>query len=177
MLVHAATLLLLLSVPAATVAAGGGLHPPWEAAGHVLSAADGDTLTVATAEHGRVVARLAGVDTPERGQAYWRSARRALSDATAAGVMLTCYKTDRYGREVCRARTPTGVDIAAQLLAAGLAWHYRQFQAEQTDAERTQYADLEQRARERRIGLWSQPDPMDPAECRRSHRTGGDACR
>ena len=152
--------------------AAGGFHEPWSDTGEFVSAPDGDTLKVRTARRGVITVRLAGADTPERGQAYWRAAKGHLVAMVAStDVMLACYKTDRYDREVCRVRTLAG-DVGASLIASGLAWHYKRFQMEQTVQEQAQYAQLERIARERRLGLWQEPDPMPPEDCRKAHRSG-----
>lgn len=149
-----------------------GLHEPWTETGTFVSAPDGDTLKIRTARRGLVTVRVAGIDTPEHGQDYWRVARAHLiAFTTASDVTVACYKTDQYHREICRVQTSAG-DLAASLVGAGLAWHYKRFQDEQTPEERSLYANLEQRARERRIGLWQEPDPMPPDVCRKVRRDG-----
>lgn len=150
--------------------ADGGFHEPWIAVGSVRSVADGDTMHVATRSQGEVIVRLAGIDAPERGQAYWRTARSFVLQATAGkDVTIGCHKRDRYGREICRVWVDS-VDLPAALLAAGLAWHYREFLREQTPEERATYARLEDEARAARRGLWREPDPQPPAECRKGRR-------
>lgn len=144
--------------------------------GQFVAAPDGDTVHVQTADRGLVKVRVAGVDTPERGQAYWRVARAHLISFTDnKQVALDCFKKDRYERDVCRVSV-NGQDLGASLVAAGLAWHYKQYESEQTADERKLYAELENSAREKRIGLWQEPDPMAPNICRKKRRAGG-KCR
>jgi len=165
-----AAALLVILLPAAYAA--GGFHEPWTETGKFVSAPDGDTLKVRTPLHGVVTVRIAGADTPEHGQGYWRVAKAHLvAMVTSSDVTIGCYKTDRYNREVCRVRT-LGGDVAESLVAAGLAWHYKRYESEQTEDERARYADLEQRARAKRIGLWQEPGPMAPEDCRKAHRNG-----
>lgn len=152
--------------------AAGGNHEPWTEKGSFQSAPDGDTLKVLTAKRGLVVVRLAGVDCPEHGQGHWRAAKAHLvAMVGSSDVTIACYKTDRYSREVCNVRTAAG-DLGAGLLEAGLAWHYKTYQNEQPPAERDLYARLELKARERRVGLWQESDPMPPDVCRKGRRTG-----
>jgi endonuclease YncB( thermonuclease family) len=156
--------------------AAGGAHEPWTEKGSFQSAPDGDTLKVLTAKHGLVIVRLAGVDCPEHSQRHWRTAKAHLVAMVGSSqVTIACYKTDRYNREVCKVRTAAG-DLGAGLLEAGLAWHYKSYQSEQSPDERDLYARLELKARERRIGLWQEPDPMPPDVCRKGRRTG-EKCR
>lgn len=166
---HLALALALLAGPACAVA-DRGFHEPWIEIGTVIKAADGDTLQVATAGHGAVTVRLAGIDAPERGQAHWRAARGWLVAATTGrAVTIGCYKRDRHGREVCRVWVG-GLDVPAALVAAGLAWHYADYAAEQTPEEREAYPALEASARRDRRGLWQDPDPQRPDLCRQARR-------
>lgn len=174
MLARAAGFAVALAVAGFPLAAhaAGGAHEPWTEAGSFRSAPDGDTLKVLTAKHGLVIVRLAGVDCPEHGQGYWRAAKAHLvSMIGSSDVTLACYKTDRYNREVCNVRTGGG-DLGAGLLRAGLAWHYKAYQHEQSPDERDLYARLETQARERRVGLWQDADPMPPDVCRKGRRNG-----
>jgi len=138
---------------------------------------DGDTFTCVSADlvAGTFVVRFAGIDTPERGQAYWRAARSKLRELAGPGVQAACYKTDRFGRELCRL-SRGGVDLADMMLSDGLAWHSTHYAAEQTAQERERYAQLEADARERRVGLWSNEAPMPPWKCRRA-KEHGERCR
>jgi micrococcal nuclease len=47
--------------------------------GKVVSIADGDTLTILTADKQQIKVRLSGIDTPERKQAFGTQAKQALS--------------------------------------------------------------------------------------------------
>lgn len=81
-----------------------GPHEPFEVIGNVIKNHDGDTLKLLTADHGIIVVRLSGADTPETGQAYWKAARDNLHEMVAGKpVTIWCYKRDRNDREVCHA--------------------------------------------------------------------------
>lgn len=165
--------LLLASLVLATSACadGGGAGTNLER-GQFVAAPDGDTLHVQTELRGLVKVRVAGIDTPERGQAYWRVARAHLiSFASNKQVTLDCFKKDRYARDVCRVRVG-GADLGASLVGAGLAWHYKKYENEQTLDERLLYASLEASARQQRLGLWQEPEPMPPENCRRERKAG-----
>lgn len=142
----------------------------------LVDAPDGDTVHVRTPEKALLKVRVAGIDTPERGQAYWRVARAKLIELTRGKpLVLDCFKTDQYERSVCRVQAD-GQDVAAQLVESGMAWHYKRFQSEQTPAERELYARLETAARASRKGLWQDEDPMPPEVCRKERRAGN-PCR
>jgi endonuclease YncB( thermonuclease family) len=52
--------------------------------------------------------------------------------------------------------TPEGKDVSAEILKAGMAWHYKKYD----DSEN--YSNLENKARKKRIGLWSDAAPVEP---------------
>ena len=66
--------------------------------GKVVSIADGDTLTVRTADK-TVKVRLVHIDAPESGQPFGSRSKQNLSDLTfGKTVELIGTETDRYGR-------------------------------------------------------------------------------
>lgn len=134
--------------------------------GPPTSVHDGDTFRCLN-EQSEFSVRIAGVDAPETGQAFWRVARDLLRSQLGKGSVVDCYKHDaKYGRQVCRISSTEGHDIALELVKAGTAWHTVKYRSEQTPSEQERYAAAEAVARARGLGLWSQPDPQDPGECR-----------
>lgn len=162
--------LVSLLVCCASAFAEPGRHLPFEVTGTVIGNHDGDTLTLSTPTRGTFSVRLSGADTPETGQAYWRSARSALRQLVAGGtVTVYCYKRDRYDREVCHASV-NGKDLGEALISGGHAWYARTYAGELTAAQQEAYDDAEHRAQARRLGLWADPDPMAPWICRKLRR-------
>ena len=47
-----------------------------------------------------------------------------------------------------------------------LAWHYKQYQREQSSTDQQSYAAAEIEARAAKLGLWRDADPMPPWEFR-----------
>ena len=68
---------------------------------------------------------------------------------------------DRYKRPVVWVYTIDGKDVSAEMLKAGMAWHYKQFDKSK------KYADLENYARKKKIGLWKDKKPVPPWEYRK----------
>ena len=138
-----------------------------ELRGVVVGVTDGDTITVLDGERKQHKVRLAGIDAPERHQGFGERSKQHLSNlAFKKQATLDCYKTDQYKRKVCRVWVE-GKDVALAQVQAGLAWHYKRFEKEQTASERASYARAEDDARASRIGLWKSDRPVPPWEFRR----------
>ena len=150
------TLLLLTAILAAAS----------ELRGVVVGVTDGDTITVLNDNQKQHKIRLAGIDAPEKHQGFGERSRQNLSSlAFKKQVTLDCYKTDQYKRQVCRVWV-AGKDVALAQVQAGLAWHYKRFEKEQTPSERAAYARAETDARASRSGLWQSERPVPPWEFR-----------
>lgn len=137
-----------------------------EISGPVIAVFDGDTIEVLY--HRRPVrVRLHGIDCPETGQAFGAQAKRATS-ALVFGktITLRMYGQDRYQRILADALLPDGKILNHELVESGWCWWYRKYAPGDTVLER-----LEQNARERRIGLWSDPAPQPPWEWRKRVRS------
>jgi len=118
--------------------------------------------------------RLAGIDAPERGQAFGTAAKAALSEIVfARPVVVHWKKRDRYERIVGNV-TVSGADANLAMVARGMAWHYVRFEAEQERADRASYAQAEREARAQRRGLWGDPRPVAPWDHRKSRMSEHD---
>jgi endonuclease YncB( thermonuclease family) len=136
-------------------------------ASRVVGVQDGDTVTVLAPGNDQYRIRLAGIDAPEHNQAFGGRSKQNLSKLLfGKAVNLDCGKEESYGRLVCKILLPGGEDVCLTQIKAGLAWHYKQFENEQTPADRKAYAAAEDAAREQKIGLWSDPHPTPPWDFR-----------
>lgn len=147
--------------------------------GRVVGVHDGDTITVLDANHKQYKVRLAGIDAPESKQAFGTRSKESLSRMVfGKDVNIDWDKRDRYGRIVgkvwttpestCRtAECPKTLDANLAQLAIGMAWHYKQYEKEQSAEDRERYAFAEQEARARKAGLWSDTHATPPWEWRR----------
>jgi endonuclease YncB( thermonuclease family) len=138
--------------------------------GRVVGVSDGDTVTVLVSERDQYKVRISGIDAPEKKQAFGQKAKAMMSDLVyGKDVVVEWSKRDRYGRTIGVVMVD-GQDAGLTLLRAGLAWHYKQYQREQTPAQREQYGTAEETARAERVGLWADDDPMPPWEWRHNKR-------
>ncbi len=114
--------------------------------------------------------RLAGIDAPEKGQAFGHVSQVHLSVLCYGKLVIAdCPKVDHYGRQVCTVFID-GVDVNLAQVAAGLAWHYKRFVHEQPVHEGEAYAKAEDAARTTKVGLWQDSDPVPPWEWRSLRR-------
>lgn len=135
--------------------------------GRVVAIQDGDTLTILDFFHVQHKVRLSGIDSPEKHQAFGNRAKESLSDCTFnKQVQIVGFKRDRYKRLLGTVKAD-GVDCNLRQIQMGMAWHYKKYQKEQPEAERLTYAEQESIASKRKIGLWSDPNPVPPWEYRR----------
>jgi endonuclease YncB( thermonuclease family) len=82
-------------------------------------------------------------------------------------VFVTWFKKDRYGRTVGQVRLDD-TDVCLEQIKRGLAWHYKQYEREQSVEDRSRYADAEKEARIARKGLWLDEQPTEPSKFRRT---------
>jgi endonuclease YncB( thermonuclease family) len=139
--------------------------PVWGAdySARVVGIADGDTITVLTAEKKQVKIRLNGIDAPETGQPFGTRAKQLASEL-AFGKTVTIQERDkdRYGRTVADVILPDGRSMNHEMVGQGLAWWYRQYAPNDRELSR-----LESEAKTAQRGLWSQPNPVPPWDWRK----------
>lgn len=136
--------------------------------GRVVAIADGDTITVLDAAKTQHKIRLAGIDAPEKAQAFGQRSKESLSDLVFdQAVTVETTKRDRYGRSVGTVLVD-GLDANLEQIKRGMAWHYKAYEREQSPQERQDYAKAEEVARGARVGLWKDAQPVPPWDFRHS---------
>ena len=138
--------------------------------GRVVGVADGDTVTVLDASRQQHKIRLMGIDAPEKRMPYGNRSKQSLSDLVFdRQVQVEYNKKDRYGRTVGKIIVD-GVDANLAQIKAGMAWHYKQYQREQSVEDRAAYAQAEQESRASKRGLWKDADPVPPWDWRKQQK-------
>lgn len=134
--------------------------------GKVIKITDGDTFVLLTDSKEQIKIRLHGIDAPEKKQDYGTVSKNYLSNLVFKKDIIIEYKNrDRYGRRIGIAFVE-GVNVNEKMLSEGMAWHFKKYDAN------SQWSVLENKAKEEKKGLWSQPNPVAPWEWRvRKKRT------
>jgi len=123
--------------------------------GKVIYISDGDTITVLTKQKKQIKIRLEGIDCPEKNQAFGTKAKQAISELCKKNVIIRKSSTDRYGRTIGFVYVDE-INVNKELIKLGLAWHYKYFNKDK------ELAQLEEKARNQQIGIWSEPNPIPP---------------
>lgn len=135
--------------------------------GLVVGVSDGDSLTLLDAEKRQHKIRLQGIDAPEMKQAYGQKSKESLSKLVFNKTIKVHWsKKDRFGRTVGQVML-ADIDICLEQVRRGMAWHFKNYQDEQSDKDRNLYDRAEVQAREQRLGLWQYATPTEPWEFRR----------
>lgn len=143
----------------------------WAYEARVVGVSDGDTVTVLDANKVQHKIRVAGVDAPEKKMEFGNRSKEHLSDLVfGKTVSIPDVKVDKYGRTVSRIFV-NGTDAGLEQVKAGLAWHYKQYEVEQSPADRANYSAAELKARAAKLGLWSQDTPVRPQDFRHGGET------
>jgi endonuclease YncB( thermonuclease family) len=134
--------------------------------GRVSRVHDGDSLTFVTTEV-QLRVRLVDIDAPELAQPFGKQSREALATlCTDRPARIVEQGKDRYGRILARV-TCAGVDAGAEQVRRGHAWVFVRFAPKGSPLYKVQAE-----ARQRRVGLWADPKPLEPWEWRRAKNKG-----
>jgi endonuclease YncB( thermonuclease family) len=147
--------------------ASDGLRVAKRVTGKVVGIMDGDTIAMLTSSNTTIKIRLAEIDAPEKNQAYGNKSKQALSDKLfGKEVTAMIIDTDRYGRSVAQIYLGgAGVKlerwINKEMVAEGWAWQYLKYSRSET------LRAAEEKARERKSGLWADKNPVTPWDYRK----------
>lgn len=123
--------------------------------GQVIDVLDGDTVKLRSDWHIYKI-RLAGIDAPEKQQAYGVQSKiyleHLIADKDVSIKVLSC---DQYGRYVGKIYL-NGKDINGEMIRSGYAWHYNHFDSNPV------YAGFMLNAQRSNRGLWQEVHPTPP---------------
>ncbi len=160
----AVVLVAILSAPALAADKTMSIPAGETVTGRCVGIHDGDSITVLldTPDGKRQVKiGLNGIDAPELGQPFARVSRAALAEMVfEQECEVQSRGADKYGRTIGRISVD-GADVNAAMLDSGLAWHFKRHDS------RPEMAAREDAARQARIGLWDDRDPIPPWDWRK----------
>jgi len=138
--------------------AGTSFAHEWQ--GRVVAVSDGDTLTVLTENKKQVKVRLIEIDAPEKKQAFGQQSKNSLSDICFKKPVVVVEKgKDKYRRSLVRLYCD-GVDANTEQVRRGMAWAFQKYLTDRS------IDSLEKEARSKKVGLWSDPNPIAPWDFR-----------
>lgn len=118
---------------------------------------DGDTFEAINASRQTTRVRLHGIDAPEDGQEYGDESTQALKRLIANKIVkLEVTDKDRYGRSVAKVYVDSTY-VNLEMVKQGMAWWYEKYAPKDYDLSVAQV-----NAQKKRVGLWSQQDPIPP---------------
>ena len=138
--------------------------------GQVVGITDGDTVTVLDSQGSRRKIRLAGIDAPERHQAFGSRSKQSLSAlifGRTVAVEWTNY--DRYQRVLGKI-VLGGKDINLEQIRSGMAWWYEKYAHEQSREDQILYREAQITAKGSQSGLWGIRSPVAPWDFRRQRQ-------
>lgn len=146
-----------------TLVSAEGLKPP--ESGVVVNVQSGDRFTIREGGHFYKV-RLANIFAPHPSQPFGRRSKEFLEKMVLQYRVAIHYNmTDKFGRLVADVQRPGGLWVNDEMVAAGMAWHYRV-----EDEIKEHLAKLEHFAFSRKLGLWVQRQPVPPWEFSREQK-------
>lgn len=128
----------------------------------VIGIKDGDTILVLLSDKSQKTLRLAEVDCPESGQPFGKNAKQYTSDQVF-GKTIKFIQTDvdRYGRTIAKVYYGNEKYLSEEIIRAGLGWQYFRYSANK------KLGDLENIARNKKVGLWKDSKMVAPWEFRK----------
>ena len=136
-----------------------------EIPGRIIEVYDGDTATLLTNENVKYKVRFYGIDAPEAKQEGGIESRDALrGKILGKEVVVQVAATDRYGRAVGKVMLGSRC-INREMVEEGHAWYYKDYAPDEHE-----FAQAEEAARQKRLGIWKESSPQPPWEWRREHK-------
>ena len=140
----------------------------WTLQGQVMAIVSGDTLRIRDDKKVQYTVRLAGVDAPEKFQAYGQRSLDSLREL-AFQKYVTVEGVGTGSPRVGRVRVE-GRDVSLEQLQLGAVWYDKSRAQILSEPDRQAYVDAQEDARQRRAGLWRDKQPIPPWEYRAGRR-------
>lgn len=133
--------------------------------GRVIKVIDGDTIWVKSSNK-HIKIRLSYIDAPELKQTHGIRSKNFLTSLLLdKNVQINANKKDRYNRhlgEVYIHNMEESIFVNAKMLKSGNAWVYLSYR------DNSYLINLENHARNKKLGLWSEESAVEPWKYRKS---------
>lgn len=131
--------------------------------GKIVHVSDGDTVLLEDSVGGKHRVRLNGIDAPELGQEFGNESKDFLENLVQdKKVTVEVIGIDQYTRILGVIKVGKR-DINKAMLENGYAWQYK-YNKDKV------YTSLVEKAKSKRLNIWSNPDAMDPHTWRKKHK-------
>jgi len=131
--------------------------------GKVVKIVDGDTYDILLNNNTTRRIRMEGIDAPEKKMPFYKVAKDHLG-ILCFGKMVRIMQssTDRNGRSIAKTYLSNGSEIGLLMIEAGYAWHFKKYSSD------LQLAKAEIKAKNNRVGLWVDENPVAPWDWRKN---------
>lgn len=134
--------------------------PVFANAYQVIGISEGDTMTLKVDGQSLKI-RLSNIDAPEKKQPFGQKSKKSLSDLCwGKDAQYKAQTIDRYQRTVAVV-TFDGLYVNREQVRRGMAWVYTKYNQDPSNPA------IEEVARERKIGIWSDASPVPPWDWRK----------
>lgn len=132
----------------------------------VIGVKDGDTIELLTEYSTTQTVRFGHIDCPEKNQPFGKNAKQFVSDKCFGMYVSLIHSNefDRNHRLIAQVILGDGTNLNKLLVENGLAWHYKKY------SDDGSYEMLENAARANQVGLWSDPNAIEPEKWRKGYR-------
>lgn len=135
--------------------------------GKVVRILDGDTYDLLIDGSQTIRIRMEGIDAPEKGMPFYKVSKNYLGKLCfGKQVKFKSSGKDIHDRNLGFTYLDDGTELCHEMIRAGLAWHYKKYNSDED------LSSLELEARNAKIGIWENDNPMPPWENRKLHRQG-----
>ena len=143
----------------------------------VVKIIDGDTIDVLDGNNQKLRIRLLGIDAPELKQYFGYESSFYLNKILNGKFVTIFSSPDKnkpytlgYYKRIIGKVVLNGKDINLEMIKKGMAWHFKKYKKNQPIGERHSYNIAENEAREKKIGLWFEENPLPPWKWRKLNR-------
>lgn len=134
-----------------------------EFVGEVVGVHDGDGITVLDEDKQQHKVRLAEIDAPELKQAFGTRSKQALSELVFGKTVTVRAIGQSYTRQLGYVRIGD-LNVNLKMVEQGMAWRYTEYSKDLT------YQTAQDTAKQSRLGLWADKDPIPPWEWRKQQK-------